>query len=140
MNAAYLAKMATDLEHRSQVPVEEPTKVPAPERSPVSAPSDSALFDIYEHVVESHSGARDAQIFQKIREWCFSDFSLQPYDFAGVTKAEFDSWQKRHRINLSAGRILPDPRELQRGYAWGHIRTAAHVNHLRSENGPPFEI
>jgi hypothetical protein len=129
--------MANQVEPRSLNPVEEPRL--APDRQSPSTPdaSDSALFDIYQQLVESHSGPRDAQIFQKIREWCFSDFSLLPHEFAGVTKAEFNSWQTRHRINLSAGRILPDPRELQRGYAWGHIRIAASANHLRSETPPP---
>jgi hypothetical protein len=134
--------MATQIEVRPQThahpPAEEPLRIPVVKSPPAPDASDSALFDIYQQMVENRSGTRDAQIFQKIREWCFSDFSLLPYQFAGVTKAEFDSWLSRYRINLSAGRILPDPRELQRGYAWGHIRIAAHVNHLRSENGPPF--
>ncbi|MCE0497711.1 MAG: hypothetical protein LV481_07180 [Methylacidiphilales bacterium] len=129
--------MATEIEPRSLTPAEEPRLAPAQKIPLPPSIGDSSLFEVYEHIVESRSGARDAQIFQKIREWCFSDFSLQPHEFAGVTKTEFDRWQSRHRINLSAGRILPDPHELQRGYAWGHIRIAASVNHLRSETPPP---
>ncbi len=129
--------MPTEVEPRTLTPVEEPRRAPAQPLPLAPDASDSALFDIYQQMVESRAGQRDAQIFQKVREWCFSDFSLQPHEFAGVTKAEFDSWQSRHRINLSAGRILPDPRELQRGYAWGHIRIAAAANHLRSETPPP---
>ena len=130
--------MATEVEPRSLTPAEESRRgVSVVERPDAPDASDSALFDIYQQMVETHSGARDAQIFQKVREWCFSNFSLLPHEFAGVAKAEFDAWQSRHRINLSAGRILPDPRELQRGYAWGHIRIAASANHLRSETPPP---
>ncbi len=129
--------MVTEVQSRSLTPTEAPRRLAPEDRPTTLDASDSALFDIYREMVESRSGARDAHVFQKIREWCFSDFSLQPYEFAGVTKTEFDAWQARHRINLSAGRILPDPRELQRGYAWGHIRIAASANHLRSETPPP---
>jgi len=107
------------------------------EMLPALDASDSALFDIYQQMIKSRSGARDAEIFQKIREWCFSDFSLLPHEFAGVTETEFKAWQLRHHINLSAGHIQPDPHEVQRGYAWGHLRSAASANHLRSEAPPP---
>jgi len=129
--------MATEIDSRPMISSEATRDLSAMEGPTTLDASDSALFDIYQHMVESQSGARDAQIFQKIREWCFSDFSFSPHEFAGVTKVEFDAWQSRHRINLSGGRILPDPRDLQRGYAWSHLRIAASVNHLRSESPPP---
>jgi|HubBroStandDraft_1064217.scaffolds.fasta_scaffold81943_2 hypothetical protein len=129
--------MASEVEPRFLTPAEPSPRTPAVGKPAKPDASDSALFDIYRQVIESRSGARDAEIFQKIREWCFSDFSLLPHEFAGVTEAEFKAWQLRHHINLSAGSIQPDPRELQRGYAWGHIRSAAAANHLRSEAPPP---
>ncbi len=102
----------------------------------VAAPSASDLFDLYEKVVESRPGSRDAEIFEKVRAWTFSDFSLPAHEFAGVTRPELDSWQKRNRINLSAGHIRPDPVDLERGYAWGQSRMASAVNRLHSA-GPP---
>jgi hypothetical protein len=99
--------------------------------------SPAALFDLYEKIAETTPGARDAEIFEKIREWTFSDFSLSAHEFIGIPQAELQAWQKRHRINLSAGRIRPNPVDIQRGHAWGHIRMAAHANHLRSSLGPP---
>ena len=129
--------MATEAEFRSLAPAEELHHSPDRESTVTSEASDSALFDIYQKMVESRAGALDARIFQKLREWYFSDFSLQPHEFAGVSKAEFDAWPRRHRINLSGGCILTDPVDLQRGYAWGHLRIVASVNYLRSEAPPP---
>jgi hypothetical protein len=97
----------------------------------------SDLFNLYERVVETQPGTRDAAIFEKIRQWTFSDFSMPAYAFAGISKAELDAWQQRNRINLSAGQIRPDPIDLQRGYAWGQMRMLAHVNHLHSDRPPP---
>jgi hypothetical protein len=97
----------------------------------------SALFDLYEKVVEARPGTRDAEIFEKIREWTFSDFSHPAHEFAGVSKSELDAWQTRHRINLSSGHIRPDPIDLQRGYAWGHMRMSASANRLHSDRPPP---
>jgi hypothetical protein len=99
--------------------------------------SPSELFDLYEKIAEMRPGTRDAEIFESIREWTFSDFSQPPHEFAGITLAELKSWQKRHRINLSSGRIRPDPIDVQRGHAWGHIRLAARANSLHGEFGPP---
>jgi hypothetical protein len=100
-------------------------------------PSATELFDLYEKLVQTQPGTRDAEIFEKIREWTFSDFTRPAYVFAGVTKAELDAWQKRHRINLSAGHIRPEHIDLQRGYAWGQIRIAASANRLHGTMGPP---
>jgi len=114
---------------------------PVPEEkieTPVTVlPSEPELFDIYEKIAEARPGTRDAEIFEKIHEWTFSDFSRAPHEFAGVAKTELDAWQKRHRINLSSGHIRPDPIDLERGYAWGHIRLSTHVNHFRAGDGPP---
>jgi hypothetical protein len=109
---------------------------PEPEQKP-GEPSAAALFDLYEKIAEAQPGSRDAEIFEKIREWTFSDFSKPPHDFAGISKAELEAWQQRHRINLSSGRIRPDPVDIQRGHAWGHIRLAARANSLHGEFGPP---
>ncbi len=95
------------------------------------------LFDLYEKVVETRPGTRDAAIFEKVREWTFSDFTVPAHVFAGISKGEMDAWQKRNRINLSAGQIRPDPIDLQRGYAWGQMRMTAHVNRLHSDRPPP---
>jgi len=100
-------------------------------------PSANELFDLYERLVQAQPGSRDAEIFEKIREWTFSDFSRPAYEFAGVTKPELDAWQKRNRINLSAGHIRPEHIDLQRGYAWGQIRIAASANRLHGTMGPP---
>ncbi len=104
-----------------------------------SAPvtSEADLFHLYEKIVETRPGTRDAQIFEKIHEWSFSDFSIPPHEFAGITKVELAAWQTRHRINLSAGHIRPAPIDLDRGYAWGHMRRVAHVNGIHSHVGPP---
>jgi hypothetical protein len=104
-----------------------------------SAPvlSESDLFNLYEKIAESRPGTRDAEIFEKIHEWAFSDFSIPPHQFAGITKGELAAWQTRHRINLSAGHIRPEPIDLDRGYAWGHMRRVAHVNGIHSHVGPP---
>jgi hypothetical protein len=99
--------------------------------------SASALFDLYEKIAETNPGGQDAEIFEKVREWTFSDFSKPAHEFAGISQAELQGWQNRHRINLSAGRIRPDPIDLQRGFAWGHIRMAASANRLHSTLGPP---
>jgi len=102
--------------------------------------SASDLLHLYEHVVETRPGSRDAEIFEKIRQWTFSDFSSQAHEFAGITKSELSSWQTRNRINLSAGQIRPDPIDLQRGYAWGQMRMAAAVNRLHSDRPPPSAL
>jgi hypothetical protein len=100
-------------------------------------PSESDLFDLYEKIAETRPGTRDAEIFEKIHEWSFSDFSIPPHEFAGITKIELSAWQTRHRINLSAGHIRPARIDLDRGYAWGHMRRVAHVNGIHSHVGPP---
>ena len=114
---------------------------PEPEPEPAAAaagePSAADLFELYEKIAEARPGSRDAEIFERIREWTFSDFSLPPHEFAGITRQELRAWQKRHRINLSSGRIRPDPVDVQRGHAWGHIRLAARANSLHGEFGPP---
>jgi hypothetical protein len=101
------------------------------------ADNPNTLFELYEKVVEARPGSRDAEIFEKVRQWTFSDFSSTAHEFAGVSKSELDAWQTRHRINLSAGHIRPDPIDLQRGYAWGHMRMAAAANRLHSDRPPP---
>jgi len=106
-------------------------------QQPQVEPTANALFDLYEKLLQSQPGTRDAEIFEKIREWTFSDFSRPAYQFAGVTKAELDAWQKRNRINLSAGHIRPEHIDLQRGYTWGHFRIAAAANRLHGTMGPP---
>ncbi|MEI9998264.1 MAG: hypothetical protein WDO13_03380, partial [Verrucomicrobiota bacterium] len=68
---------------------------------------ETALFDLYEKIAETRPGTRDAEIFAKIREWTFSDFSTEPHAFAGISETELFAWQKRHRINLSGGHIRP---------------------------------
>jgi hypothetical protein len=114
----------------------QPASEPQPDRKP-GEPSAETLFDLYEKIAEAQPGSRDAEIFEKIREWTFSDFSKPPHEFAGVSKPELEAWQLRHRINLSSGRIRPDPVDIQRGHAWGHIRLAARANSLHGEFGPP---
>ncbi len=105
--------------------------------SATTATSSTQLFDLYEKMVETRPGTRDAEIFEKIREWTFSDFSRPAHEFAGISKTELDAWQTRNRINLSAGQIRPDPIDLQRGYAWGQIRLASAANRLHAKDGPP---
>jgi hypothetical protein len=118
-----------------------PPSLPGPDRvepSPQAAdPSANELFDLYERLVQTQPGTRDAEIFEKIREWTFSDFTRPAYEFAGVTREELASWQKRNRINLSAGHIRPEHIDLQRGYAWGQIRIAAAANRFHGTMGPP---
>ena len=110
----------------------------APEEK-IEAPvtSEADLFDLYEKIAEARPGTRDAEIFERIHEWTFSNFAQAPHTFAGITKEELVAWQTRHRINLSSGHIRPDPIDLERGYAWGHIRLSTHVNHFRAGDGPP---
>jgi hypothetical protein len=105
--------------------------------SSASIPSESDLFNLYEKIAEARPGTRDAEIFEKIHEWSFSDFSIPPHEFAGITRIELSAWQTRHRINLSAGHIRPARIDLDRGYAWGHMRRVAHVNGIHSHVGPP---
>jgi len=107
------------------------------EIDPLTASSADNLFDLYQKVVETRPGTRDAEIFEKIREWTFSNFSLPAHEFAGITKTELDSWQMRNRINLSSGHIRPDPIDLERGFAWGQIRLASAANRLHAKDGPP---
>jgi hypothetical protein len=118
-----------------------PEAAPSPKREAVVAPppeaSESELFDLYEKIAEARPGTRDAEIFEKLHEWSFSDFSLPPHEFAGITREQLVAWQTRHRINLSAGHIRPARIDLDRGYAWGQIRMTASVNRLHSVVGPP---
>jgi hypothetical protein len=72
-----------------------------------------------------------------LREWTFSDFSTPPHEFARITLAELKAWQKRHRINLSAGHIRPAHIDLARGHAWGTVRRGDHVNGRHTVYGPP---
>jgi len=109
--------------------------------SALNAPSSAKdILHLYEHVVETRPGSRDAEIFEKVRQWTFSDFSSPAYEFAGITKSELDAWQSRNRINLSAGQIRPDPIDLQRGYAWGQMRMSAAANRLHSDRPPPSAL
>jgi hypothetical protein len=112
------------------------TQAPAVEELRTQA-DETALFDLYEKIAETRPGTRDAEIFARIREWTFSDFSLEPHEFAGISVEELEAWQERHRINLSAGHIRPDAIDLDRGHAWGHIRRANHVNGIHAYMGPP---
>jgi hypothetical protein len=100
-------------------------------------PTGAQLFDLYEKIAESRTGTRDAQIFEAIREWTFSDFSMSAHQFAGITAAELAAWQKRHSINLSAGSIRPAHVDLARGHEWGKIRRSDHVNGRHTIYGPP---
>jgi hypothetical protein len=113
--------------------------VPELEAAPSSPESSAqtALFNLYEQVVEKHLGRRDAEIFEKIHQWGYSDFTRPAHEFAGITKSELHAWQKRNGINLSAGRIRPKPIDLARGYAWGHARLGFYVNGLHTSHGPP---
>jgi len=98
---------------------------------------EAQLFDLYDKIVREHPGSRDAEIFERIHEWTFSDFTQPAHIFANVTKAELDAWQKRNRINLSAGHIRPERIDLERGHAWGQIRMTSHANRIHSMIGPP---
>ena len=133
--------MSDQLEQRSSQPNPNARRVPGLDRieppPPLPDPSATALFDLYEEVVEHRFGVRDAEIFEKIHQWGFSDFTLPAHEFADISKTELDAWQKRNRINLSAGRIRPEHIDLHRGYAWGHIRMATAVNRLHTTIGPP---
>lgn len=133
--------MSDQVVHRSAPPGESAQEISDLDRDPAipfqAEPPPTTLFDLYEDVVKAHRGPRDAEIFEKIRQWIFSDFALAAHEFAGITKTELDAWQSRNQINLSAGHIRPDPIDLQRGYAWGHIRMTASANRLHSTHGPP---
>ena len=107
------------------------------ETSPTVVETEAQLLDLYEKIVREHPGSRDAEIFERIHEWTFSDFTKPAHEFAKVTKAELDAWQKRNRINLSAGHIRPEHIDLERGYAWGQIRMTSHANRIHSMIGPP---
>ncbi len=103
-----------------------------------SEPSQVDLFNLYDRIAHTEkTGARDAQIFEAIREWTFSDFTVPPYEFAGITMAELKAWQKRYRINLSAGHIRPAHIDLLRGNEWGTVRRGDHVNGRHTLYGPP---
>jgi len=114
-----------------------PLSDPTVEQLSPADPSNTELFDLYEEVVQRRSGTRDAEIFEKIRQWTFSDFTLPAHEFAGITLTELLAWQKRNRINLSAGHIRPEHIDLERGHHWGQIRMASAANRLHSTIGPP---
>jgi hypothetical protein len=99
--------------------------------------AEDEMFEIYERIAETRPGTRDAEIFEKIREWTFSDFSQAPHEAAGVSEDELEAWAERHRINLSAGHIRPDHIDMERGHAWGHIRRFNHINGIHAHIGPP---
>ena len=100
--------------------------------------TESELFDLYDKIAHTKkTGARDAQIFEAIREWTFSDFTIPAHEFAGISIAMLRSWQKRHCINLSGGHIRPDHIDLARGHAWGTTRRGDHVNGRHTIYGPP---
>jgi hypothetical protein len=108
-----------------------------PEPEPSADLPETQLFDLYEKIVKEHPGSRDAEIFERIHEWTFSDFTKPAHEFAQITKSELDSWQKRNRINLSAGHIRPEHIDIERGHAWGQIRMTSHANRIHSMIGPP---
>ncbi len=108
-----------------------------PEVAEETEPTENELFRLYEKIAESRPGTRDAEIFEAIREWTFSDFSLPPCKFAGISRSELVAWQKRHRINLSSGHIRPAHIDLARGHAWGTTRREDHVNGRHTKYGPP---
>jgi hypothetical protein len=99
--------------------------------------SEEELFELYEKIAETRPGSRDAEIFAKIRDWTFSDFSLAPHEAAGISEEELEAWAERNRINLSAGHIRPDSIDIDRGHAWGHIRRFNHINGIHAHVGPP---
>jgi hypothetical protein len=99
--------------------------------------TEAELFDLYERIAEERPGTRDAEIFEKIHEWSFSDFKRPACEFAGITKAELKAWQERHRINLSSGHIRPAYIDLARGHAWGTTRRNDHANGRHTQYGPP---
>ena len=101
-------------------------------------PTQADLFNLYDRIAHTEkTGARDAQIFEAIREWTFSDFSLPPHEFVGITRDELTAWQMRHRINLSSGHIRPAHIDLLRGNEWGTVRRGDHVNGRHTLYGPP---
>ena len=108
-----------------------------PEPLPAADLPETQLFDLYEQIAREHPGTRDAEIFERIHEWTFSDFSKPAHVFAKITKAELQEWQKRNRINLSAGHIRPEHIDIERGHAWGQIRMTSHANRIHSMIGPP---
>jgi len=123
-------------------PVEDARQLARQDRLPMEPPSsadlpEAQLFDLYEKIVREHPGSRDAEIFERIHEWTFSNFTKPAHEFAQITKAELDSWQERNRINLSAGHIRPEHIDIERGHAWGQIRMTSHVNRIHSMIGPP---
>ena len=107
------------------------------ETAEVPDATESELFDLYERIAETRPGTRDAEIFEKIHEWSFSDFTRPACEFAGITKAELKAWQARHRINLSSGHIRPAYIDLARGHAWGTVRRNDHANGRHTQYGPP---
>ncbi len=111
------------------------TGTPAPEVR--SEAEEQQLFDLYERIVETRPGTRDAEIFEKIRDWTFSDFSIPAHVAAGISEAELTAWAARNRINLSAGQIRPANIDIDRGHAWGHIRRFNHINGIHAHIGPP---
>jgi hypothetical protein len=100
-------------------------------------PTEADLFRLYEKIAETRPGTRDAEIFEAIREWTFSDFSRPAHVFAGISAEELKAWQTRHRINLSSGHIRPAYIDLARGHAWGQIRRDDHANGRHTQYGPP---
>jgi hypothetical protein len=122
---------------------QEPFRGPEPSQSEVTPQVDSAdlteteLFHLYAKIAQARPGTRDAEIFEKIHEWSFSDFARPAHDFAGITKAELTAWQTRHRINLSSGHIRPAHIDLARGHAWGTTRRNDHANGRHTQYGPP---
>jgi hypothetical protein len=135
-------RMESKSEPVSHGSVGETNRVSEPELIPLPVveegdPSEAELFHLYENIAESRTGTRDSEIFEKIHEWSFSDFSRPPHDFAGISKAELTAWQKRHRINLSSGHIRPAHIDLARGHAWGTIRRDDHANGRHTQYGPP---
>jgi hypothetical protein len=114
-----------------------PSDVNTPEQMDEGDPSEADLFDLYEKIAETRPGTRDAEIFERIHEWSFSDFSRPPHEFAGISARELAAWQTRHRINLSSGHIRPAHIDLARGHAWGQVRRDDHANGRHTQYGPP---
>jgi hypothetical protein len=108
-----------------------------PEKTGQAEASESELFDLYETIAKARPGTGDAEIFEKLHEWSFSDFSKPPHEFVGITPAELTAWQKRYRINLSSGHIRPAHIDLARGHAWGTTRRNDHANGRHTQYGPP---
>jgi hypothetical protein len=122
---------------------QEPSRTPKPQQPEVAVKPDAAdlteteLFHLYEKIAELRPGTGDAEIFEKIHEWSFSDFSRPAHVFAGISKADLTAWQTRHRINLSSGHIRPAHIDLARGHAWGTTRRNDHANGRHTQYGPP---